>query len=197
MDPREEASVERARERARQVPGDVPPADHPADLRTPETPGERERKIDPEPAKAVGKGAGGIAGAHVGAGLGAFVLGPIGMVIGAIAGAVGGWWAGDAIAKGLDKWSEEDDEVFRTSYLSSPGGRSGRAYEDVRPAYQLGYLAGRNPEYRGRAFDDIEADLRAGWSAELGQKHGEWDEVRPYVRDAYTRQAEARERERV
>ncbi len=63
----------------------------------------------------------------------------------------------------------------------------GRSYEDVRPAYQIGHLAGRNPDYQGRSFEDVEADLRRGWTPEVSARYGRWDEVRDYARSAYDR----------
>lgn len=188
MDPRDDARVDRPSDRERQKSSDAATlADHPADLRTPETPSERDQKLDANPAEAVGKGAGGIAGAHLAAGVGAFLAGPVGMVIGAIAGAVGGWWAGDTIAKGLDKWSEADDEVFRAHYATLPRAARARTYEDVRPAYQLGWLAAHNPDYTGRPFEEIEPDLKRGWTPTLETKYGAWDDVRVYTREAYVR----------
>ena len=62
-----------------------------------------------------------------------------------------------------------------------------RGYDSVRPAYQLGHLAGRNPDYHGRSFDEVEADLRHGWSDDVSRQHGPWDEVRGHVRAAYDR----------
>ena len=60
-------------------------------------------------------------------------------------------------------------------------------YERARPAYQIGYLAGMNPDYRGRDFEDVEGDLRAGWSDEISARHGRWEDVRDYARGAYER----------
>ena len=58
-------------------------------------------------------------------------------------------------------------------------------YDRYRPAYQFGYAAGRNDQYRGRAFADIEADLRRDWTDDAVQQYGSWDSVRTYVGDAY------------
>jgi hypothetical protein len=57
----------------------------------------------------------------------------------------------------------------------------------VRPAYQLGHLAGRNPDYAGRSFDEVESDLQRGWTGDVAARHGDWTSVRPYARGAYDR----------
>src|SRR5689334_23294746 len=42
-----------------------------------------------------------------------------------------------------------DDEVVFRSYFQHANRFADRSYEDVRPAYQLGYAAGRNAQYEG------------------------------------------------
>jgi hypothetical protein len=61
----------------------------------------------------------------------------------------------------------------------------------VRPAYVAGHLAGRNPEYTGRSFEEIEGDLRGGWRDGVGVKGAEWPAMRGYAQSAFER---ARER---
>ena len=111
----------------------------------------------------------------------------MGTIIGGIAGAVGGWWAGRAIADAAHHYTDADDTFYRTRFESSRSGLADRRYDDVRPAYQLGHLAGRNPDYAGRSFDEVEGDLRRGWTDDVRARHGDWDAVRPYARDAYDR----------
>lgn len=133
--------------------------------------------------KTVGESAGGFVGASTGLALGA-MTGPLGAVIGGLAGAVGGWWAGREIA---DAITTEDDDAFRRHFESTPERLSDRPYEQIRPAYVAGHLAGRNPEYAGRAFEDVESDLRCGWSDEVIEQCGEWPAVRRYARVAFDR----------
>ena len=71
------------------------------------------------------------------------------------------------------------------AHESSPSRAADRGFEHARPAYQLGHLAAHNPEWAGRSFDDVEPDLRRGWSDDLHARHGAWDAVRPHVRDAW------------
>lgn len=143
------------------------------------------RGDDPTTADYVGEAAGGISGGLAGAAIGS-LGGPVGTLIGGLAGVVGGWWAGRSIAEAAKDYGEADDEYYRTHYES--GSRAGdRSYDDVRPAYQIGHLASRNPDYRGRRFDEIESDLQRGWSDDVGARHGEWSAVRGYAREGYTR----------
>lgn len=134
----------------------------------------------------VGEGVGGVSGVVVGAAIGS-VGGPIGTVIGGIAGAVGGWWAGREIADAVQHYTPADDAFYRNHYESSDRRLADRSYEEVRPAYQLGHIAGQNPGYAGRPFDAVEPDLRRGWDSGTSEAHGTWDQVRGYARDAYTR----------
>lgn len=134
----------------------------------------------------VGEGVGGVSGVLAGAAIGS-LGGPIGTVIGGIAGAVGGWWAGREISEAAHHYSASDDAFYRNHYEASDRRLADRSYDEVRPAYQLGHIAGQNPEYAGRPFDAVEPDLRRGWDSTTSEAHGSWDQVRGYARDAYNR----------
>jgi hypothetical protein len=134
-------------------------------------------------AETVGESAGGFLGATGGMAVGA-VGGPIGLLIGGIAGAVGGWWAGRGIADAITK---DDDAAFRRDFERSADRPADRRYEDVRPAYVAGHLAGRNPEYADRSFEEVESDLRCGWGTEIVRHCGEWPGVRRYAQSAFDR----------
>jgi hypothetical protein len=139
---------------------------------------------EPTTADYVGEAAGGVSGGLAGAAIGS-IGGPVGTLIGGLAGVIGGWWAGRSIAEAAKDYSPDDDRHFRTHYESSAS--RNRSFDDVRPAYQIGHLASRNPDYRGRDFDSVEADLRRGWSDDIGSRHGDWSSVRGYAREGYTR----------
>ena len=144
-------------------------------------------KVEGRGKQVAGEAAGGVGGAAVGAGLGTLVAGPIGTAIGAIAGAVGGWWAGHAATHAHEVYRAEDDDLYRAEYESSTNRAADRSYDDVRPAYQLGHFARHNPDYRGRAFDEIEDDLQKGWTDDMRNRYGDWPSVRSHVRAAYSR----------
>lgn len=161
------------------------------------------RKNDPGVSPdVVGEATGGVAGAAAGAAIGS-LGGPIGTIVGALAGAVGGWWTGRAVSEAASGYTEEDDAYFRSAYESRRAGGALRAeeaasdtpgavYDEYRPAYQLGQLAGRNPDYDQRGFDEVESDLRSGWTDDVRNRYGEWDSVRDYARAGFDRGREAR-----
>lgn len=132
----------------------------------------------------VGEAAGGVSGVVAGAAIGS-AAGPVGTVIGGILGAMGGWWSGRAVTEAATAISKDDDLYYRKRFESSTSRIPGRTYEDVKPAYYLGHMASRNPDYRNRSFDDIENDLGRGWSAD--KKYGEWDDFKDYAREGFNR----------
>jgi hypothetical protein len=134
----------------------------------------------------VGEAVGGVSGAVTGAAIGS-AGGPIGTIIGGIAGAAGGWWAGRTVAEAAAQFTRDDDDFYRTEYENRPERLADRSYDDVRPAYQIGHVAGLNPDYQGRSFDAVEYDLQRGWSNDVRARHGDWSSVRPYAEEAYSR----------
>lgn len=144
----------------------------------------------------LGEAAGGVSGVVAGAAIGS-LGGPVGTVIGGIAGAIGGWWAGRAVAEAAEGYSAGDDAVYRNHYENSPDRLADRDYESVSPAYRLGHLAAQNPDYRGRAFTDVEADLRRGWNGIADKTYGDWESVRSFASDAYDRSASSAEQQRL
>ncbi len=159
-------------------------------MKNPDDRNEALESTDMGPNKPASEAAGGVGGTLAGAAIGTVVGGPIGTVVGGIAGAVGGWWAGHAAAEAAtDRFTSTDDDYYRSHYEGASAQLADRRYEDVRPAYQLGHVAGYNPDYRGRNFDQIESDLEKGWTSDLRTKHGEWSTARNYAREAFTRQS--------
>ena len=159
-------------------------------MKQPDEKTESLESNDMGPSKPASEAAGGVGGTLAGAAIGTVVAGPIGTVIGGIAGAVGGWWAGHAAAvAATDRFTSTDDDYYRSHYEGAGNRPADRGYVDVRPAYQLGHVAGYNPDYRGRNFDQIESDLEKGWTSDLRAKHGEWSTARNYARAAFTRQS--------
>lgn len=116
------------------------------------------------------------------------------LVVYGIGQAVGGWWAERDIAASVRQVTFEDDVVYRAHYDFSPTRLADRSYEVVRPAYLVGHIAGTNPAYFGLSFETIEPDLRTGWSDDIRTKHGEWDAVRQYAKEAFGRQRQRVER---
>lgn len=136
------------------------------------------RDEHPGAGEQAGEGVGGIGGTLAGAGLGSMV-GPVGTIIGGIAGAVGGWWAGEKAGRAIEDMGDHDHEYRR--HHSQLG--SDVEYDEARIGYGVGHAAGRNPEYRGRSFQDVEQDLRGGWRYEKR----DYDSMRPYIEHGYGR----------
>ncbi len=132
----------------------------------------------------VGEAAGGISGVLAGAAVGS-VAGPVGTIIGGIAGAMGGWWTGRAVAEAATSITGDDDSYYKNHYETSSKRMADRGYDDVKPAYHLGHVASRNPDYKDRSFDQVEGDLKRGWTSD--SKHGSWDQMRGYAQEGYSR----------
>jgi hypothetical protein len=80
-------------------------------------------------------------------------------------------------------FTEEADRLFRSHYQHA-NRMADRSYEQVRPAYQLGYAAATKQASRGRAFDEIEKDLEHGWLS-VRVAGGDWMSVREFARTAF------------
>lgn len=149
-------------------------------------------KSSPSAADHLGQAAGGISGVVAGAALGA-TAGPVGVLLGGIAGAIGGWWSGRAIAEAAEDITDADEQFYRRDYERADRrvDLATRArFDDARQAYLLGDVAAANPEYAGREFADVEADLERGWSAAARSDH--WTDMRAYVAVGFRRGRERR-----
>jgi hypothetical protein len=150
-----------------------------------------ERNL-PGTADHVGQAAGGITGVFAGAAIGS-TAGPLGTLLGGIAGAIGGWWSGRALAEAAEDITADDDEYYREHFARSSDVQ--RAYDQAQAAYYLGHVASANPEYAGRAFGDVEAELSRGWK-ESAAGQNEWATVRGYASVGFERGRDRRRRPR-
>ena len=128
----------------------------------------------------VGTGVGVASGAATGAAIGSAV-GPVGTAVGGAVGAVAGGLAGESVAEAINPAVEDD--YWRTNYATRPYVKRGASYDSYRPAYQYGWEAYRR--YRGRRFDDVEAELRREW--ERTDRELSWESARGASRDAWLR----------
>jgi hypothetical protein len=101
---------------------------------------------------------------------------------------LGGWWTEREVTATVRQVTFDDDVVYRAHYDFSPTRLADRGYEVVRPAYLIGHIAGANPMYEGLSFENIEGDLRTGWTEDIRAKHGDWEAVRQYAKEAFARQ---------
>lgn len=140
---------------------------------------DKARDHKPGVGEQAGEGVGGIGGTLAGAAIGS-VAGPLGAVIGGVAGALGGWWAGEKVGRAAEDFGEHEP-YYRSHFDENR--LSDVDWNTARTGYGLGHVAGRNPTYRGRAYDEIETDLRGGWR----DRDRDFETVRPYIRYGYER----------
>jgi hypothetical protein len=107
----------------------------------------------------------------------------MGSMIRTVAGSVGGWWSERTPD---DAEATFDDTAERSCRQHFENVRRNTSYDAVRPLYQFGHLAGQNPDYQGRSFEEVESDLRNSWTDEKAQTYGSWDTVRDYVNTGYS-----------
>lgn len=127
----------------------------------------------------VGAATGGVmAGAAAGA-----IAGPVGAAIGAAAGAFAGAAAGKAIAHRID--SDLEDTYWRENYATQPYVVAGSTYDDYGPAYRYGVST--YDAFRGRPFDEAEAELSRDWGHFRGGSRLEWEHARHATRSSWDR----------
>lgn len=84
----------------------------------------------------------------------------------------------------VDGWSRHE-EYFRDRHLALGG--TELEFEKARAAYQFGYVMAAEERFRGRPFDEVEAELAAEWTPNLAAQSGGWESVRGWVNRAYHR----------
>ncbi|MFL5616247.1 MAG: hypothetical protein ACJ796_21455 [Gemmatimonadaceae bacterium] len=77
----------------------------------------------------------------------------------------------------------ESDPLFR-SHFQHANRFADKAYEDARPAYQLGFAAAHDARYAGKSFDEAEKDLEKGWLS-VRFRGDQWQTVRDYAREGF------------
>jgi len=129
---------------------------------------------------------GGVAGgAAAGAAVGG-MTGPVGAAVGAVVGAAVGALAGRKADPKIE------DAYWRDNYSTRPYVNSGSSYDDYGPAYRYGVDAAT--KYRGRSFDDVDAELGSNWPSTRGTSRLEWDRAKHAARDSWQRVSDTIER---
>lgn len=105
-------------------------------------------------------------------------------VLAGVALVAGGYWVGKKLYNAASDLNEEDEQDCRTYYETHTARSSGVPYRQARTVYVLGYVAGRNPEYSGRTYDDVEPHLRGGFT---GSRGASYDSLRDFGRRGYER----------
>ena len=99
----------------------------------------------------------------------------------------GGWWERSTPDEAARSFGAEQDRTCRTHFENlHRTADAGSSYETVRPLYQFGHLAGSNPDYQGRSFDEVENELQQAWSADNSNRYGDWSKVRAYVNQGFS-----------
>jgi len=84
---------------------------------------------------------------------------------------------------GVDRSRDTDYATFDTDFRSHyEGASSDYTYEQTQPAYRYGYTLANDPRYKGREWNDIEADARRDWES---RNEGTWDNFRDSIRHAW------------
>jgi hypothetical protein len=109
-------------------------------------------------------------------------------VLAGLAVVAGGYWASKKLFAAASELSDQDEQDCRTYYETHPMRSAGVPYSQARTVYVLGYVAGRNPDYSGRAYDEVEPHLRGGYT---GRGTGSYDALRDFGRRGYERSAGA------
>ena len=140
--------------------------------------------ISGEPgAHPVGTGVGAAAAGAAAGAAGGLIAGPAGAAVGAVIGAVAGGLAGKGVAESIDPTVE--DTYWRENYTQRPYYDKNTAYEDYRPAYQLGWES--RSKYASRSFDEAEPELGRDWESAKRHSQLTWEKAKHATRDAWDR----------
>lgn len=95
----------------------------------------------------------------------------------------GGWWCQRSVADVLALFSVLDDTYYQ-AHFDHACSDTDIEYDDVRPAYVLGHLAGMDPDYIGLTFDEVAPGLERSWARST---QGDWQAVCGFARAAFRR----------
>jgi hypothetical protein len=85
---------------------------------------------------------------------------------------------------GVQTRTGEYDTDFRRDYEKRYAA-SGHRYDEFAPAYDYGYRMGRDPRYKGRAWSDVENDMRRDYATNFPQST--WEKFKDAVRYGWER----------
>lgn len=112
--------------------------------------------------------------------------GVMGSMVDTVIGTLGDWWStGDAsrAAQTFDNAEATCRQHFQKE-ANSAGSARERNYDEVRPLYQLGFVASQNPSFENRDFREVEPELEHAWRS-AGTPE-DWSDVRGFVDFGYT-----------
>jgi uncharacterized protein (TIGR02271 family) len=79
-----------------------------------------------------------------------------------------------------------DDEFYRKHWQGNYATAGGTYYE-YAPAYRYGSEMAGSDKYRGRAWNDVEKDLRSDWDTRSGGGASTWERFKAAVRHGWDR----------
>jgi len=79
-----------------------------------------------------------------------------------------------------------DDADYRSHWTITYGPAYG-SYDEYAPAYSYGSTMARSEQYRGRAWNDVESDLRSGWEGRYGGEPSTWEKFKAAIRHGWDR----------
>jgi uncharacterized protein (TIGR02271 family) len=124
----------------------------------------------------IGAAVGGLAsGAAIGS-----VAGPIGTAIGAAVGAIAGGYAGKGMGELIDPTTE--DNWLRESFPNRDYAK-GATYDTYEPAYN--YARGCDVTCTDRPYEEVEGELKSGWSQSEHASSLPWEKASPAMKDVY------------
>jgi len=103
---------------------------------------------------------------------------------------MGGWWSQTLSQQGqggvtASFSTDRDDQCRQHFNAQARAGGTVKSYDEARPLYQFGHMAGQNPDYQGRSFDQVEMDLQRNWGTDQQRRYGSWPDVRGFVEFGY------------
>lgn len=110
----------------------------------------------------------------------------MGAILGSLAGALGGWWAGRKLGDSDIHLTPEDEAACQAHFVALTVRPMGMTFDQARDGYAIGHAASRNPGYRGRAFEEVEPELRRGFTGDYATRY---DSLRDFARFGYERNA--------
>ena len=81
---------------------------------------------------------------------------------------------------------DDDTRAYR-NHWDSTYGLDGGIYDDYAPAYSYGSSLASDAKYRGRSWDDAEADIRSEWETRHAGTPSTWDKMKAAVRHGWDR----------
>lgn len=81
-------------------------------------------------------------------------------------------------------WTTETG-YWRNTYKTRPYFDAKRDYDYYEPAYRYGFESA--DRYRGRSWNDVQADLERGWENYKLRGKLAWNEIKDAVRDSWDR----------